>query len=430
MSHTLGKSVYFSAFLLLIVVSAYAQDVTPVSRSNRENAPYSRYGMGEERNGLNTVLKGIGTVSSAYSNPYAANTDNPASYARIKLTTYDAGGEARTKTILSSTEKYKTGMATVSYFNIAIPAGKYMGLNIGLRPEKRLYYMLDDTSVIPGYGKAVRSDRGDGSLNYGFLGVAGKYKDFALGVNFGYLFGTTDKLSYLINLDNTVETYNSLYNRSIKTGGIYWSAGALYDVKLQKERMIRLGATMTLSQDLNTSGNETWINYSTVTGYADTAFSRNTQSGKVTMPMSYGAGVQFLQSDKLVLALDYKSVQWSQFRNMGNKDSLADNAYRLALGCEYTPDALALHNYFRRVTYRIGAYYGQDKVMLNNTTLPVMAVTTGLSLPFRRSSDRLHFSAEIGTRGTTTNGLIKENFVRFGVGISLNDRWFVQRKYD
>src|SRR5687767_793153 len=143
MSHSPSRFVFLSVIFLMAAVAAFAQEPAPVSRSNRENSPYSRYGMGEERNGFNTLLKGMGTVSSAYANPYAINSDNPASYSYIKLTTYEAGGEGSMRTITGGNEKYKTGMATLSYFTFGIPAGKYLGLSFGLRPETREYYWLD-----------------------------------------------------------------------------------------------------------------------------------------------------------------------------------------------------------------------------------------------------------------------------------------------
>jgi len=37
---------------------------------------------------------------------------------------------------------------------------------------------------------------------------------------------------------------------------------------------------------------------------------------------------------------------------------------------------------------------------------------------------------EIGKRGTTDQNLVKENFVNFQLSLSLNDRWFIKRKYN
>jgi len=32
--------------------------------------------------------------------------------------------------------------------------------------------------------------------------------------------------------------------------------------------------------------------------------------------------------------------------------------------------------------------------------------------------------------GTKANGLLQETYVRLTLGLSLNDKWFVKRKYD
>lgn len=427
MSHSPNRFSFLLFLFSSIVVTVFAQD--PVSRSNRENSPYSRYGMGEQRNGLNTLLKAMGSVSSAYANPYAVNSDNPASYSYLKLTTYEAGGEGSSKTIQGGTDKYKTGMATLSYFTLGIPAGKYLGLSVGLRPETRVYYWLDDTSNIAGFGQGIKSQRADGSVNYAYLGASGKYKGLSIGFNLGYLFGTTEYTDYLINVDNTSNVYNSLFTRISRVGGLYWKTGALYDIELKRDNKLRLGATAVLTQNVGLSNDETWISYSSTTGYADSAFTRQTASGKITLPSSFGFGLQFLHSDRWAAAVDLKTAQWEQYRILGLTDSVAASTYRLAVGGEYTPDPLAVRKYLRRVTYRLGFYYGKDKVYLRNTDINYYAITGGLSLPFKRSTDKVHLGMELGQRGTQTNGLLKENFVRFALGITLNDRWFVKNPY-
>jgi len=36
---------------------------------------------------------------------------------------------------------------------------------------------------------------------------------------------------------------------------------------------------------------------------------------------------------------------------------------------------------------------------------------------------------EVGQRGTLNDGLIKENFVRFTLGVAMFERWFIKRKF-
>lgn len=427
MFHNYGKALLSAALLVQgSAIVSFAQN------SNKENAPYSRYGLGEQRNGVNTLLKGMGSISSAYANSFAVNTDNPASYSHLLLTTYEVGGEGSSRSIGKGTERYRTGMATLSHLNIGIPISKHVGVAFGLRPNTRTYYRLNDTTSLTGLGKTVLDYSGDGSTNYAFIGGAYATHGLSVGVNFGYLFGTVDNRILAVKQLDTVQAMNSDFVRYAKVGGVYWKTGALYDAKLNKKLSLRIGATATLSQQINVRQDNyqiIWRNSSGTT-IADTATSVKGVAGKIQLPLAYSVGAHLFDQAGWLIGVDFSAAQWSQFRQFGNADSLGDS-YKMALGGEYTPNSSGVNvSYLSRVTYRAGFYYGRDKVLLQGTRLDYMAFSLGASLPFRRSFDRLHVSTEIGRRGRDTKGLFKENFYKISVGISLNDRWFVKRRYD
>lgn len=422
MYHTYAKQFFTSVIILTAISPAIAQNLR-----KGENSPYSRYGIGEQRNGINALMKSMGSISSAYANPYAVNTDNPASYATLKLTTYEAGGEGRIRTVSSATDKYKTGVATLSYLNVGIPVSKHAGIAFGLRPETTVFYDLADTTSYAGIGNSVVSYKGTGSTNYAFIGAGGKYKGFSLGFNFGYLFGTINDNIYLTRLEDTAKIHESAFINSTKIGGLYWKAGAMYETDLNKKLSLRVGATFKMSQELNATRDQYGLS---VNIFVDTAYSSPSVKNTYTLPTSYSIGAQLYSADKWMVGADFAATQWSQFRNFGVIDSVRDNTMKLSVGGEYTPNPGALHKYFQRVTYRLGVYYGTDYISLRNTDMNYYAVTGGLSLPFRRSTDRIHMAMEVGQRGTTSNGLLKENFVRFSLGISLNDKWFIKRRYE
>jgi hypothetical protein len=58
-----------------------------------------------------------------------------------------------------------------------------------------------------------------------------------------------------------------------------------------------------------------------------------------------------------------------------------------------------------------------------------VGVTAGLSLPLPRSLSKVNLAVEVGQYGTKSNGLIRENYVRFDIGISVYERWFIKRRY-
>ncbi len=426
MLHNFGKRLLITGVFLSGFLFASAQN------SNKENAPYSRYGIGETRNGVNTLLKGMGSISSAYAHPFAVNTDNPASYSFLKLTTYELGAEASSRTIISGNQSIPTGTATISYLNIGVPVGKNGGLVLGLKPFTRVYYNIADTTNIPNIGPSVISYSGDGSTNFAFIGGAYNYQGFSLGFNFGYLFGTTRNSSLLIANSDTASAYNADFSRYTKVGGVYSKFGAMYQGKLKENLEICIGGTATLKQNLNASRDDYQVAFRTgggVTTY-DTSIGTKGVAGKVELPFSYSFGVQLLSGIKWAAGFDFTSTNWSQYRSFGAVDSLTDRTFRIAIGGEYTPSTETRTGYLSRVTYRIGGYYGKDPVRIRNTTQNYYAFTAGASLPFKRSPDRVHLGLEIGRRGQEINGLFRENFFRFSAGISLNDKWFVKRKYE
>jgi len=429
---------YFLPLLFVFSgLTVFAQTSTVSNpTSERANSPYSRYGIGDRWDGTNTNLKGMGDISSAYENPYTINADNPASFSFLRLTTYEAGAEGDLHTLRSSNTSYSTGMATLSYMNVGIPVGKHVGLCIGLKPLTRVYYNLADTNSRPEdtlLGRQViHSFSGDGSVNLAYLGGAYQYKGFSIGIQVGYMFGHIDNYGRLINTDTTY-SYNSTIAQSTGLGGIYWKAGLLYETKLNKNYTLRVGGTLSLQQSLQAKKNEYWIaSYSAVdTFISDTTYNAQATRGTIVMPMTYSFGVQLAKNDKWMVGVDYTGTKWSQFRNFGQVDSaLAGSNYRVSLGGEVTPDATSLHSFWSRVTYRVGFYYGTSNIYLNNTTQNQYGLTFGGSLPFHRSTDHIHFAFDFGKLGTTSNSLLSDNYVKFSIGISLNDKWFIPTKYD
>ena len=59
-----------------------------------------------------------------------------------------------------------------------------------------------------------------------------------------------------------------------------------------------------------------------------------------------------------------------------------------------------------------------------------IGVSLGLGLPVGGSASSINVGFELGKRGTTTAGLVQENYYNIYVSFSLSERWFIKRKYD
>jgi len=439
MHHYRAKYLLFLLSLVVCVKASAQTSTVSNPLSERENAPYSQYGVGELWNGNNAALMGMGNITSAFTSVYEVNSDNPASYSFLGLTTYELGMTASYRTVATNTASYGTGTVSLAYLNIGIPIPVHnkdfaFGLSFGLRPYTHMYYSMDDT-IATAIGRTARYYSGQGAMNFGYIGVAARYKGLSLGANVGYMFGDLRNSTSVVDIDDSIRAYDAEFSKYNKIGGLYWKGGALYQADLNKDYSINIGATITLQQSLNVTQNTYNIgsfNYGD-TLVQDTTLNSSTKEGKLTMPMSYSFGVLLSHQSNWSVGIDYSATQWSHFRNSVDSTmslGVGNQSYKLSVGGEYTPNPTSIRNYLAKVTYRLGFYYGTDFVNLQSTSLPVYGITFGGSLPFKRTTSRIHAAFDIGRLGTKTNGLIQQTYVRFTLGVSFNDRWFRKKAYD
>ncbi len=429
-------------FLLLTALLATGSQVIAQSfndndgpKSTKDNSPYSRYGIGDLGNPRNSLLRGMGGAATAYNDLYSVNPFNPATYSFLKVTTLDFALEGRSRSIFMNDVSTSSGTATISYLTLGIPLGKYAGMAAGIAPMSNVYYNASDTQQISGIGKTLRNYNGSGSLQYAYLGFSGQYKGLSIGFNAGYVFGTTTYSSSLENLDTTaVRNAAFLKYNSIK--GLYWKGGIFYKAKLPKEKYINIGAAVTLSQKLNVERDayELGYRYTSSGTVVDTVASSKQigAKGKIELPAEYSFGLHFGKNFNWDIGADFVYTDWSGFNNFGDRSGVGSNAWRAAAGAEFTPDPVS-QKMFSMATYRLGVYYGKDYIELNNTNINFVGGTIGASFPLKRSLNqfgRLNMALDIGQRGTITNGLAREFYVKFTLGVSLNDIWFIKRKYD
>ena len=154
-----------------------------------------------------------------------------------------------------------------------------------------------------------------------------------------------------------------------------------------------------------------------------------TVKGDFLLPASVGFGFSLGKNEKWLAGADIHFQQWEKYTWFGVSDSLK-NSLRLSVGGSYNPSASTVSSYWQRVTYRGGFRYSQSYLGLRGQNINEFGISIGVGLPLPRTRSTINVAAEFGTRGTTTNNLIKENFVKFTLGLSIFERWFIIRKYD
>jgi hypothetical protein len=206
---------------------------------------------------------------------------------------------------------------------------------------------------------------------------------------------------------------------------------------LKKRWKFTLGYTVSLPKDVSATATHAAYNFTLLSFNREIPFDtfsyQPNYHGTVRLPLMQTAGLSIKRGESLSMYMDAGYQQWSQFRFLGFSQDLKDQ-WRLSAGLQWQPDRMAIGSaaYLKRTFYRIGGRYNTGYLSLKGNPISEYAVSGGLGLPVGRYRvfTVVNLTAEYGVMGTTNNNLVQEKFLRFVVGLTFNDRWFIKPKYD
>jgi len=453
-----GLAIVLTCLILFSVTNVYSQD----------NSPYSRYGLGDIVPSTNINSRGMGSVAASYNDILSINFNNPASYGffqtvkepRAEKILYgrailDVGLNIETRTLQepNSVEKFTAGNALFSHVQVGVPLGSKWGLSFGLRPMTRINYqvikreqLIDPDTGLP-IDSALTLNEGDGGSYLASVGVGHKIdlginQSLSVGVNGGYLFGNQE-YNTRRSLYNDVLFYTSgNLQTTTSYGDLYFNGGLQYQVRLNKDIFLTIGAYGNWEQSLKATMDNIWgtYYYDESSGYVtlDSVYTQKNIKGEIVYPASYTAGFIIerpLTTKKAgwLFGIDYALSKWSDYRFFGEVDPSVRDKWEVRAGVQLKP--VPRSNYFSNVSYRAGTFFGPDYVYVNEK-LPVFGASFGLGLPLfnynRQSAGQatlINLAVEYIKRGNNDN-VLKENMFRISLGFSLSDFWFRKRKYD
>jgi hypothetical protein len=424
--------------------------------SAQENSPYSRYGLGDLAPNHNVFTRGMGGIAAAQLDNQSINFTNPSSLANINNTIFDVAAEADFRTLKRTNPagKFNSANAYFSYLQMAFPLttpkmfkkGIRWGMSFGIRPVTKINYKIEtNTPPTGGIDSLNTVYEGSGGLNQAFFGTGLRIKNFSIGINAGYMFGNKDYSTKLTFISDSVHYYQSNSANKTRYGGLFINGGMQYDIAVEKDkngnvkRNIRLGVYGNLQQNISASNDlirETIVYDGNGNIHRlDSVYEELDVKGKIKYPAMIGAGFSY-QGNNWIYGADFEFGNWSNYRYYGQKD-LVQNNWIIRAGTQYYPakENTPVKKYFNFVKYRAGFYYGNDYINTGKNR-PEYGFTVGTGMPLtslRRVSYTgeyvvLNTALEIGNRGNKQTNL-RENIVRFSVGISMNARWFQKPKY-
>lgn len=391
------------------------------------DTPYSMYGYGILGDRATSMQRQMGGVGYAMRSGRQINVMNPASYAAIDSLTFlfDMGADLAFIRSEQEGEKKNNVGGGLDYITMQFPISKYMGGSIGLVPVSSVGYAFGNDIT-----HGTVENQGSGGINELYLGVAGTYAGFSLGVNVSYDFG---------NIVNDVFTNPS--NGSTKVEHVMqvrdWNitAGLQYSFRFAKTNTMTFGLTYSPKKTLL---GRTWVTKQEMVQDSKPTYLVDTKmKDKYYMPNTIGAGVSYTHErvSRLNVEADYTWQGWKDalysplFDEKGQtvfEGMKFNNRQRFAAGAEYTPKVRG--GYLQRVTYRLGAYYAEDYLRIKGNDIREYGVTAGFGFPAPEGRTLFNLGFEWKHRYASPASLVTENYFNITLGINFNEVWFFKRK--
>lgn len=359
------------------------------------------------------------------------NLKNPASFSNISLTTFETGLISRSFQGTNNGQSIEGNNTTLSHMAFAFPISAKMGMGFGIRSYSSVGYDYEDEIIVNDV-TAENKYEGSGGLNEFFISTGYEIRsDLSIGITGKYLFGKIERDKRVVFDNSTANFFNTIDRTETNYNTFTFDLGLQYFKNINSNYRMVLGLVASPVSEL--SGTQKGL-IATYTGAVDQESIKDTTSSfsdrSITTPFAsfYGGGASIEKLGKWSFNLDLTT------RLVGNEE-IGDGIYlndaiEFNTGFEKFNNVTSFGSYFKRMGYRGGFRYNSSLLNVDGTDISEMAVSIGFSLPLRKTFSTLNFGMELGTRGEDKNGLTKEDFINIQFGVTINDKWFIRRKYD
>ena len=416
-------------FLVILIFSFFSV----ISQTNT-GSPYSLNELGEINFTGNVSYQSMGAIDSSIDS-IEFNINNPSSLAKIKTTNYLIGTFYKSSSLSNNSLKENVKTSNINYIAIGIPV-KNFGFGFGVLPYSSVGLNLQTTEEYNDSNSiSSRLFGADGNINKAFLSVGiPMFKYFSLGASANYNFG---KFNYeKFNLMDGIN-YGVFSNSSSEITGFTYNFSSNLLIPIKNDLIISLLYSFHPEGELDSfnikslyTSSASSITLESLGDFVDVDLdSRGLENTKlpVSKKSIYSIGLE--KKNSWFIGAQYENKLSSGFKNIFldiNNVTYRD-ANSISFGGYFIPDSSSLVSYWKRVKYRFGIKNDKKSIIVNNLPVNQFSLNLGLGLPISGLS-KANLGLEIGKIGN--DDLIKENYFSLRLGLSLNDVWFVKRKYN
>jgi len=415
--------------LVILIFSCFS-----VFSQTNTGSPYSLNELGEINFTGNVSYQSMGGIDSSIDS-IEFNINNPSSLAKIKTTNYLIGTFYKSSSISNSLLKENIKTSNINYIAIGIPV-KNFGFGFGVLPYSSVGFNLqtteeynDDNSI------SSRLFGAEGNINKAFLSVGIPFlKYFSIGASANYNFG---KFNYeKFNLMNGVN-YGVFSNSSSEITGFTYNFSSNVLIPLKNDLSLSLLFSLYPEGELDSynieslyTSNASSISLESLGDFVDIDLdARGLENTKLPVPKKSIYSIGLEKKNSWFIGAQYENKLSSGFENvfLDIRNVSYRDANSISFGGYFIPDSSSLVSYWKRVKYRFGIKNDKKSIIVNNLPINQFSLNLGLGLPIAGLS-KANLGLEIGKIGN--DDLIKENYFSLKLGLSLNDVWFIKRKYN
>lgn len=406
--------------MLFFIVSAEAQHGT--------SSPYSMYGVGLLTFREEATSSGLGHSGIAVAPKNWVNTTNPAALNKLDSLTFYFNMQLKVfyGHEDNGSEKQSVYSANIDGITMAFRCTRFWACALGYNPYSTVGYNMNELKYIVGTNTKYNINyTGKGGLSQAYVNNSFTFfRHLTLGISTSVLWGSITKTesAEFASAIGGEDIYNT---KKYTMNNMFFEYGLQYDFNIGKTNVC-LGGVFSEKTHLKSSYDHIVSNdvsselfFDDVTPLIEDFY----------VPRSYGAGLS-VSTERWLLSADGRYNEWSNVRNskFGEAVSFQDN-WTLGGGVQYSA-GMTGDPFYKRLSYRLGFFYGNDYMKLRGVNLENYGVTAGLTIPLGRWNNALVLSYEYQKRGTTFNGMVEEVFQNFKVSMNIRETWFVKSKFD
>ncbi|WP_133507322.1 OmpP1/FadL family transporter [Flavobacterium chryseum] len=409
------NTIAFLSCFILMSLTSFSQSIS--------SSPYSLYGLGSLYDSDFGSIPSIGSSGTALPSSVFINNLNPASLAYLPLNHFmlDIGGKAIATTYESGSRSEKRNNFQFSHIAFAFPVTKKSGFSVALRPYSSATFKISNLKlpITDSQEYYYLTAAGSGGLNNFDFSYGYRFgKKLAIGATATLLFGNiSDDRAYLISNSVTSISKKTDYNGVRATLGTQYKIDSTFTIASTFKAPTRVNAAKV--QTVQTITNDV-----VTTVESDVA----SDTDDYYIPLEIGIGISKRFKNNLNLTMDYEKSLW----NSTNQSELYGNFVnqdRFALGFTYSAKK-NIRRYSDRIQYSAGANFDTGYLEVDGKRINNASISFGLSLPIDNTFSALNISYSYAQKGKISDNLIKENYHKISLNLSLDGIWFVKRKFE